>query len=60
MLTRVYLKRNPKEHIDYPDCYPIINIIKSIDNWLIIRDNSANLNITHYTLNTVSRVEFRP
>ena len=60
MITRIYLKENPKERIDYPNCYPILNIVQNSQDWLIIQDYKTNLSNAHYILDIISRVEFKP
>jgi len=60
MITKVWLRPQPKKSISYPDCYPSIKLgFEHPGNKVNILDND-NILQAQYSLDAVVRLEFIP
>ena len=58
MITYIWLKSQPKKKISYPDCFA--EFIRSTRTWHIREDKQLEGSIATYTIESISRIEFRP
>lgn len=59
MKTTIWLKSQSKKKLEYPDCWPKIYHDGMQNYDLTIKDIEGN-NIASYTIESISRMEFRP
>lgn len=58
MITNIWLKSQPKKKLSYPNTFPIF--IKTMRTWHIREDIEAENSVAAFTIESVSRIEFRP
>ena len=56
MITHIGLKSQPKKKLSYPDCYPFFSSEKTLYIWDIKKKDE----IAQYSIEVISRLEFRP